>query len=83
MSSVDNICQAIRLLDLESQSDTVVETKDLVALVNHIAVLETTDRVNKMQISRLERRLSQAISEGLALASMSLDDEIPRLDVRA
>ena len=77
MNSVDNIMKAIRLLDLDNQPDTTVDTKDLVALVNEIVIVRREATQLSRELYRAEVRASNAIADGLAIMAES----VPRLDV--
>ena len=79
LNSIDNIMEAIRLLDLENQPFTDVKSEDLVVLVNEITRERNKTRALKQQIIGYEVRLSNAISEGLK----AMSEQTPRLDVRA
>jgi len=78
LNSLDNIMEAVRLLDLEAQPFTEVKSEDLVMLVNEITRERLKVRQLKTQITGYEIRLSNAISDGLK----AMSKHTPRLDVR-
>ena len=79
LNSLDNIMEAVRLLDLEAQPFTEVKSEVLVMLVNEITRERLKVRQLKAQITGYEIRLSHAISDGLK----AMSKHTPRLDVRA
>ena len=79
LNTVDNIMEAVRLLDLDNQPSTDVRSEDLVALVNEIAQQRLAVRGLLKQLKGYEIRLSNSISDGLR----AMSQHPPKLDVRA
>ena len=78
INTVDNIMEAIRLLDLDNQPFIDVSSEDLVVLVREIISTRHQVRTLKQTVTNYEVRLSNAISEGLK----AMSQQAPRLDVR-
>ena len=79
LNSLDNIMEAIRLLDLEAQPLTEVRSEDLVTMVNMLARQRTELRQLNLTITNYKVRLNNAISDGLK----AMSERTPRLDVHA
>ncbi len=78
IGTVDNIMEAIRLLDLESTPQVAVDSQDLVAIINEIVAQRNEVRTLKALVMSKERNLNNALHVGFKYMS----EQIPHLDIK-